>query len=255
MSRRRTLPGALAVFALALLAGHSVLADPPMVRALGPQVAQPAPRPATIPVMDPHAAAIVRAAQQSASSVSAHPSLIDPPKASLQPYEKADGPTLVLTATAPVVPGKARLYVVSSAAQIQWDTDNDAVVLNYYCPMNRAGMTQNACAYNFEQGTTVITAQVNADNAHGYLSNCFFSNAGPDSVVLNGLTVGPGHGAWLSSDVKPGAMVPGWGGGANGMMIFTTPPGAAAYSATLSLTRCELTPYTVPQPPSPSAGH
>jgi hypothetical protein len=255
MGRRRTLSGALAVLALAVLAGRSVHAEPPMVRAPGPQVAQPAPRPGTIPVVDPHAAAILRAAQQSASSVSAHPSLIDPPKASLQPYEKADGPTLVLTATAPVVPGKARLYVASSAAQIQWDTDIDAIVLNYDCPMNRMGMTQNACAYNFEQGTTVIAAQVNADNAHGYLINCFVNNAGPGSAVLNGQTVGPGHGAWLSSDIKPGAMVPGWGGGGNGMMIFTTPPGSAAYIATLSLTRCEVTPYTVPQPPSPSAGH
>jgi hypothetical protein len=205
--------------------------------------------------MDPHAAAMVRAAQQSASSVAAHPGLIDAPQASLQPFEKADGPTLVLTATAPVVPGKARLSLISSAAQIQWDTDSDTIVLNYYCPMNRAGMTQNACAYNFEQGTTIVTAQVNADNAHGYLFNCFISNAGPESVVLNGRTVGAGHGAWFSSDVKPGAMPPGWGGGLNGFLIITTPPGSAAYTATMSLTRCEVTPYAVPQPPTPSAGH
>ncbi len=166
MSRRRALSGVLALVSVAALADRSALAEPPMVRAPGPQVAQPAPRPSAVTVTEPRAIATLQAARQSASSVSAH--------------------------------------------------------------------------------------QVNADNAHGYLFNCFISNAGPDSVAFNGQTVAAMR-TWFSTGISQ-EMAPGWMGGLNGMMIYTTPP-TTTYNAVFSLTRCEVTPYTVPQPPNPSGGH
>jgi len=231
MNRRRVL---LAVSGAAIVAAHLGLA-----LAAGPpgRGATPAPVPqatmATVPAPAVRPAILSLPRQTVAPPVGT----LDFPKPTLMPVAKPDGPTTVLTPSAPESNGMA-LFFATTGYAIGVFSPGDGTIQ----------VTQDVDLPNGSASVALIQPEFTPQPGHGYLVTCLVTNTGTSNLnpwviyeqngPMGSPIIAPGHSGWLSHDFAPST--PAYD---VSFQIMTSKMQGVANKYVV--TRCEITSYTI----------